>query len=299
MKSIALTASLFLTAIAGINAQTVPVQYLEPKFNASNYDYFRFGNSSLNFGGLMLNKSSNIYGNGDDMCIYTHSNRDLNLRSGTGNIILHPDANTANQGKTGIGLTNPTSKLHINGDVRINDNFALYLRSGSDLNHGIKYYGNGISFAGYQPDGPIVFGFNGGALGATWSGERVVLAWDHNGKVGIGTTNLNCATCGDYNLFVTKGIRTEKVKVDIATGVWADYVFSDFYELKSLPEVEKFIKANKHLPGVPSATEVEADGVDLGNMNAKLLEKVEEMTLYVIQQQKEIDALKQTVKNMK
>ncbi len=98
---------------------------------------------------------------------------------------------------------------------------------------------------------------------------------------------------GDYNLYVQNGILTEHVKVAVyTTSYWSDFVFNKNYKLMPLNKVEEFVKANKHLPGVPSAQEVVDDGgIDLGSMDAKLLQKVEELTLYVIQQQKQIDEL--------
>lgn len=80
---------------------------------------------------------------------------------------------------------------------------------------------------------------------------------------------------------------------------WSDRVFEKSYSLMSLKEVEKFIAKNNHLPNVPSATEVVKNGVAMDEMVSKLLEKVEELTLYTIKQQKEIDALKKHVKDLK
>jgi hypothetical protein len=80
---------------------------------------------------------------------------------------------------------------------------------------------------------------------------------------------------------------------------WSDRVFEENYQLMSLKDVEKFIAKNNHLPNVPSATEVVKNGVAMDEMVSKLLEKVEELTLYTIQQQKEIDALKKELKNFK
>jgi hypothetical protein len=77
-----------------------------------------------------------------------------------------------------------------------------------------------------------------------------------------------------------------------------DFVFSSDYKLRSLYDVENFINSNKHLPDVPSAREVTEKGLNLGNMNATLLQKVEELTLYMIQLQKENDALKTRVSNL-
>lgn len=101
-----------------------------------------------------------------------------------------------------------------------------------------------------------------------------------------------------YQLYVEKGIRSEKVKVD-ARGNWPDFVFEENYNLPSLTAVESYINQNKHLPNVPSAAEVEQNGVDLGEMDKILLQKVEELTLYIIQQQKQIEALQRELEKSK
>ncbi len=103
-----------------------------------------------------------------------------------------------------------------------------------------------------------------------------------NGSVGIGTT-----TTGTHKLAVEGSIGARKVKVT-ASG-WADFVFAPEYKLPSLPELEHYIKANRHLPEIPSAKEVAQDGLDLGEMNKKLLQKVEELTLYIIDQHKQME----------
>ena len=109
-------------------------------------------------------------------------------------------------------------------------------------------------------------------------------------KIGIGTSSVDCTTCTDYRLFVKDGIRTEKVKVDIAANNgWADYVFKKDYKLMPLEEVESFINKNGHLPEVPSEKEAIEKGIELKAMNILLLKKVEELTLYTLQQQKSID----------
>ena len=96
-----------------------------------------------------------------------------------------------------------------------------------------------------------------------------------------------------YNLIVTGGILTDKVKVAVVNSTaWADYVFNKDYKLLSLPEVEAYIKTNKHLPGVPSADEVVKEGLDMATMDAKLLEKIEELTLYMIELKKENEQMK-------
>ncbi|GAB3988126.1 hypothetical protein GCM10028807_10100 [Spirosoma daeguense] len=89
-------------------------------------------------------------------------------------------------------------------------------------------------------------------------------------------------------MFVSKGILTEKVKVAVKnTNEWSDKVFEKGYSLKSLGEVETHIQQHGHLPGIPSANEVISQGIDVAKMDAKLLEKIEELTLYSIQLEKE------------
>jgi len=122
---------------------------------------------------------------------------------------------------------------------------------------------------------------------------------EKDGKIGIGTDTPD-------ELLTVKGtIHTQEVKVDLDGAVAPDYVFEKHfngfsealpeYELISLEELEVFLKKNLHLPKIPSAAQMEKDGISLKEMNLLLLQKIEELTLYTLQQQKEIDALKEKV----
>ncbi len=113
------------------------------------------------------------------------------------------------------------------------------------------------------------------------------------GSVGIGTTLAT--NPNGYKLAVNGKIGAKDVQVETSSTTWPDYVFAQDYRLPSLMEVEKFIQENNHLENVPSATEIEKNGHSLGEMDKILLKKVEELTLYVIQQQKEIDELKKKI----
>jgi hypothetical protein len=112
-----------------------------------------------------------------------------------------------------------------------------------------------------------------------------------NGNVGIGTITP------DNKLTVNGNIKAKKLIIT-QTG-WADYVFDSSYQLSPLSEVEKYIKANKHLPGIPTEKEVSKNGIDLGENQVSLLKKIEEMTLYMIKLEKEITSLKNEMKNMR
>jgi hypothetical protein len=95
-----------------------------------------------------------------------------------------------------------------------------------------------------------------------------------------------------YKMAIAGGIITEKVRVATnGTAFWADFVFDKNYSLRPLSEVESFIKTNKHLPKIPSTSDVTKNGIDLAETQALLLQKVEELTLYVIDQNKKIKTL--------
>ena len=107
-------------------------------------------------------------------------------------------------------------------------------------------------------------------------------------------------TPAGYKLYVAEGVLTEKVKVAVkSTDEWSDKVFASDYKLWSLPDLERYIHKNHHLPGVPSAGEVVEKGINLGQMDAQLLEKVEELTLYVIALKKENEAIRKQVAKLK
>jgi hypothetical protein len=116
-------------------------------------------------------------------------------------------------------------------------------------------------------------------------------------KIGINTKNLITSLGGlnlsAYSMFVKGGTISEEIRV--RTG-WADYVFEDDYTLLSIHEVADFIEKNGHLPNIPSAETVETQGLELGDITTKQQEKIEELTLYVIQLQKQLNVLKEKIK---
>jgi hypothetical protein len=113
------------------------------------------------------------------------------------------------------------------------------------------------------------------------------------GDVDPGVKREDAVTAGGYKLLVQGGILTEKVKVALKSSVdWADYVFEDNYHLMPLNNVEAFVKINKHLPNVPSADEMALKGMDVAQTSKMFMEKIEELTLYIIELNKEVETLK-------
>lgn len=140
-----------------------------------------------------------------------------------------------------------------------------------------NFYGNTNSSINFYRGGSVTGGFL--TFNTSSDIERVRILG--NGNVGIGTT-----TTGSHKLAVEGSIGAREIKIE-ANG-WSDFVFYKDYKLPSLTEVEKHIKEKGHLKDIPSAKEVEKNGIFLGEMDSKLLQKIEELTLYTIEQENKI-----------
>jgi len=174
---------------------------------------------------------------------------------------------------TGAASVPPGGIVQINNNSAVDGSAAHFFMSavnGSGYRNA-AYIGI-TSNKGTAPAPDIVFGQRTGGL--AW-GEAMRIKG--NGNVGIGTIDP-----GTNKLAVEGTIGARRVKVTQTS--WADFVFEPDYQLPSLADLESYIKANKHLPDVPSAKEVAKDGVDLGEMNRILLQKIEELTLHVIEE---------------
>jgi hypothetical protein len=112
-------------------------------------------------------------------------------------------------------------------------------------------------------------------------------------------TGVNIPAGSNYKMAISGGIITEKVRVATnGTVFWADFVFDKNYKLRTLSEVEDYIKINKHLPEVPSTAEVTKNGVELAETQALLLQKIEELTLYLIHQNNKIEKLERKIRRI-
>lgn len=205
----------------------------------------------------------------------------------------------------GVGKDNPSSTLEVY--KASNPSFRISNSQGGWGQIGVASCN--ACFAPVAKTGDVVFRSQGngdlllGVPYGTASGKAikfivtntVAMTIFDNERVGIGTTNIPAA----YKLAVADGIITEKVKVAVeSSSQWADFVFDEDYQLQDLEEVEAFIQENKHLPNVPSADQVVEEGVNLGEMDATLLRKVEELTLYVIELKKENRELAKKVEEL-
>ncbi|MDR6760633.1 hypothetical protein J2Y38_000831 [Flavobacterium sp. 2755] len=214
--------------------------------------------------------------------------------------------NSSTTSNVGIGVINPIEKLTVDGNINVINGTGVYPKIGFATNDTfLNTQTNNIAIANYgitkskfdnSSSTPTISlsGFNGINF-YTNTTERMKIS--SSGKIGIDVTSFPTnALYANYKLFVRGGILTDEVRVSLsANGTWADYVFFDNYKLMPLSELEIFISNNKHLPNVPSAKEIKEDGINIADMIRIQQEKIEELTLYIIEQNRKIEALQAKV----
>ncbi|MBI2273959.1 MAG: hypothetical protein HYU70_09200 [Bacteroidetes bacterium] len=202
-------------------------------------------------------------------------------------------------GNVGIGTAAPSEKLTVSGNVSANALYSATNIEGQQVrlftgNGGskLRFTSNNYGFAFEQPNDATLF-----RLTRSDNTTNVLQSWDGigntfiSGNLGIGSESAS------EKLSVNGNIKAKKLIIT-PTG-WSDYVFDQDYKLRSLSSLEAFIKENKHLPEVPSANEVAEKGISVGDSQALLLKKIEELTLYILNQQKQIDELTAIIKSIR
>lgn len=202
-----------------------------------------------------------------------------------------------NSGNVGIGTSSPAAKLQVDGNV---------LSSGSFGVNGSSPSGNIVFTLKANPSGGVagIYDYNGNLRAYPFylssSDAAQGYYYDNNGSLKIllntigksyftgGGLGVGTSSLGNYMLNVAGGIRADSVVVN-TTG--ADFVFNRSYHMMSLDNLGKYVKKYRHLPGIPTARQMDKGGVSVGALQTKLLQKVEELTLYVVQENKKIEEL--------
>ncbi len=251
-------------------------------FNAGKVDYYLYcdnGNNSLKI------QATGLSGEGDatPRIELPRNNKNLYFVQSGGNV--------------GIGLNNPTTNLHVKGT---GSTWIGIDRPNTSTESGLRFMNSGaVDFYLYTDNGNNSLKIQATDLnGEGDATPRIEIPRNNKniyfvqsgGNVGIGTTDPKA------KLSVEGTIASEEVRVLPDISQYPDFVFADDYKLRPIKEVEDYILKNKHLPEIPKAEEVK-DGIALGEMNSKLLQKIEELTLYIIEQNKEIEKLKERLDN--
>lgn len=216
----------------------------------------------------------------------------------TGQGVFESNINVAGNanigGYLGIGISIPTKPLDIISGS-INGNYTSLLRVGTD---GPAYGGSGgaIEFAAknnngnIDPVGVIAASLTGGSANYQTGDLRFLTSL--NGQL---VDRMLLTSAGLLDVFGT--IRAREVKVCLNQG--CDFVFDKSYKFLSIPELDSFIKLNKHLPDIAPASKMENEGINLSEMNVKLLQKIEEQSLYIIELNKRLSELEKQMKELK
>jgi len=244
---------------------------------------------SITGGSFPFNQNGNLV-------LQPRSSSARNIVFMTGTPTPFPRLTISHEGNVGIGVSYPSTKLEVSGLANYatltlaNENFIAFKRSDGKTVYGIGHTLGEFTIGSSANLGPTagtpMHLATGGSYIKFSQGAQERMRVAGNGNVGIGTT------IPDEKLTVKGTIHSEEVRVEV---VGADFVFDTDYNLMPLAEIEAFVTQNHHLPEVPSAAEMQEDGLELGKMNILLLQKIEELTLHQIEQHKNIELLLQKV----
>ena len=204
-----------------------------------------------------------------------------------------------------LSWTGATDNIGVTGyNVYMNDtlltslsNVGVYQATGLSPSTPYQFYVKALDYYGNESPASntitvVTDAASTGGGTSVWSETDATASYD--GEVVVGAVTVPTG----YKMAIDGKLITEEVRVEVSD-TWPDYVFSKDYELHTLEEIQKHIEEKGHLPNIPSAKEVESNGLELGEMNKLLLEKIEELTLYILRQQKEINHLKDEIKTIK
>lgn len=228
-------------------------------------------------GTLTLKNSTDDKGfvqlSGDDLRVGTFSSNaagKFHIRTGGSNNLT-----VTGDGNVGIGTLNPSAKLHVAGRTYIRGNGEVLTIDGTS-NPNIAFYNSGLykSFISQSPS-ELFIGVNNAKLHLDAS------------QIAIGGV-IDAASA--YKLTVTGKIICEELKVQLQDA-WPDYVFEKKYDLMPLSQLRNFIQDNNHLPNIPAAASIQKEGIEVGEMQRKMMEKIEELTLYILQLEEKVNSL--------
>ena len=207
---------------------------------------------------------------------------------------LYMDGNTftmnATDNRIGIGTSSPNMKLHVVGGSDMNLSGGGYAQFGSTTGWNLGIDENEIQARDNGAGNTLYLNYDGGDL---------LLNGRELGQVGIGIlSSASLPADQSYLLAVDGKIIAEELRVELSSS-WPDYVFKEDYNLMSIAEFAKSIAENGHLPGIPSAAEVDQEGQLVGDIQRKMLEKIEELSLYIIQLNEKNNELFEEVKILK
>lgn len=283
MKRLLTTTSATLFAIYAYSQTYLPITGGDFTHSGTAQTFINFRNTG---GDFYIGRESNTAGaffTGSGAyanVLYSYASPIQNIISGVNRFEV------TNSGANVNGILSASGNLQVNGIIRWGGYDTNYFYSGQD---GIGAY---FEQVGTDADkSKIRFQTSKNGNESSYSqfiidpekGFSFVNLGDGCSNVGIGTSDTK-----GYKLAVAGNMIAESVKVKLQ-GTWPDFVFTNSYKLPTLLETEEYIKEKGRLAGIPSAAEAKASGIDLGEMNAKLLQKIEELTLHLIEMKKEID----------